>query len=577
MQLHLYGYVAGEVTLPALTNEVRPGGRVVVHPLPARNRRPVSVSLPFFIEGAVMPTPDMKDMSTTVLGIMKRIINPLPKQMSVDRMRQFEGFVLKWIHDNLVPLPADSDTSVARWLEKATYPEWRKQELRDTEVCSWDISTELFETKSFIKYETYGEYKHARTINPRPDEFKVFSGPIFKLIEEQVFSLPYFIKKIPYQERATYIMDNVYVEGSEYFVTDYTSFESSFTPEFMRACEMQLYKYMTSGLEGGRYWYETVEKALCGQQKLRFGNVTAFTEGTRMSGDMCTSLGNGFSNLMLMLFAGEVHELGEMRAVFEGDDGLGCFKNGVPPAEFFLELGFRVKMEVVPDLFSASFCGMVFDPESKQNMSDPYDFLASVGWTSSQYLGAREPKLMGLLKAKAMSGMYEWRGSPVIPHLCKRLIWLTRKYDWRVVLKSKSTSQYLRERYMEMADSDLPFEEPTQATRILFETRYKIPVDMQLLLENKFSTIELGPCPLPHVQFPTVYEENWANYVCSTSWIRASAYALERTAPRFHPTVIALLYAQSDAMTSQIKDLRKRAKVVRKEHARIEKLIRDLS
>ena len=105
MQLHLYGYVAGEVTLPPLTNEVRPGGRVVVHPLPARNRRPVSVSLPFFIEGAVMPTPDTKDMSTTVLGIMKRIINPLPKQMSVDRMRQFEGFVLKWIHDNLVPLP----------------------------------------------------------------------------------------------------------------------------------------------------------------------------------------------------------------------------------------------------------------------------------------------------------------------------------------------------------------------------------------------------------------------------------------------------------------------------------------
>jgi hypothetical protein len=518
----------------------------------------------------------MKDMSTIVMGACKRILNPLPREMSPLMLKRFKIFVTNWVKLNLVPLPTDVDTSRETWLSQANYPEWRKQELRSIDLTEWEVPKEFFECKSFIKYETYAEYKHARTINPRPDEFKVFSGPIFKLIEKEVFKLSYFIKKVPLDDRAEYIMDNVYVPGSSYFVTDYTSFESSFTPSVLDACEMVLYKHMSQGLPGGAGWFKTIRKALCGKQKLQFGHVTATTRGTRMSGDMCTSLGNGFTNLMLMLFAGECLDLGHMRAVFEGDDGLGCFEKGVPNSDFFLKLGFRVKLEIVPDLFEASFCGMVFDPEAKQKMNDPQAFFADLGWTTAQYMGASRPKLLGLLKAKAMSGLYEWRGAPMVPHLCRRICHLTRKYDWRVVLKSKSTSMWLREQYIEMAQSSLPFEEPKMATRLLFEKRYGIPITAQLAFESRADSLELGPFDIWEVPFPELWSKNWNSYVCSKGWINASTFEAQASKPLVHPFVRELMIQQINSDTAGIKDERERLRVTIRKLSTMNDLLRSL-
>lgn len=559
--------------MPVLDLNVRGGGSVAIHTHGARPQRPVSVSLPLFVEGVFMPTPDLKDVSNVILGAVKRVINPVPAEFDPKLMERFGNFVRDWVKTNLVPLAADADTSVKTWLESTDYPAWRKQELEiiGSQMDFTEIDAKFFECKSFLKYESYPEYKYPRTINPRPDQFKVFSGPIFKLIEREVFKRPEFIKKVPLDQRAVYIMENVYVPGSKYFVTDYSSFESSFGPMMLENCEMILYEYMSSRLDTGRAWFENVRRALTGSQRLRFGAASVKTRGTRMSGDMCTSLGNGFSNMMLMLFAGREFDLGDMRAVFEGDDGLGCFQRGIPDPAFFNRLGFTVKMEVVTELFEASFCGMVFDPEAMQRMNDPHKFLANLGWTSVQYMGAKRSKLMGLLKAKALSGLYEWKGAPVIPHLCMRIKELTDKYDWRVVYKSRTTSGWMREWYDEISKADLVFEEPKMATRLLFEKRYGISLDVQLKLEERFRTITLGPLDLWEVVFPEIWHDNWRGYVGSPSWLWAKTHGNYMTKRLVHPDVRKLLYQQMEAAARGIRDPEQATAWVLRETDKIER------
>jgi hypothetical protein len=89
----------------------------------------------------------------------------------------------------------------------------------------------------FVKDEGYDSFKHARGINSRTDEFKVRVGPIFKLIEKEVFKLPCFIKKVPLDRRAEYILDMM-GETGPFLVSDYTAFESLFTRDIMSRVEM---------------------------------------------------------------------------------------------------------------------------------------------------------------------------------------------------------------------------------------------------------------------------------------------------------------------------------------------------
>lgn len=575
VQLHGYGYRVSEVPVTPPSTEIREGSSITIHPRGARPQRPVSVSLPMYVTGVFMPTPDLNDVSNVVLGATKRVINPIPARKNEQTMKRFKKFVRGWIQTNLVPLAADSDTSVETWLSSTDYPDWRRRELAEiaSAQSQTDIEERMFQCKSFLKYETYAEYKNPRTINPRPDQFKVFSGPIFKLIEKVVFQMPEFIKKVPLGERPDYIMENVYVPGSMYFVTDYSSFESSFTPDVLDACELQLYDYMTSRLEGGKTWSKIIRKALMGKQTLRFGVATVETKGTRMSGDMCTSLGNGFTNMMLMLFAGHEFGLGKMRAVFEGDDGLGCFERGIPNADFFEELGFTVKMEVVSELFEASFCGMVFDPDARQKMNDPFKFFANLGWTSSQYLGARNSKLMGLLKAKAMSGLYEWKGAPMIPHLCIRIMQLAGKYDWRVVYKQRGINGWLREWYDEISKADLTFEEPKIETRLLFERRYGIDVQTQIRFEQRVKSFELGPLDLWEITFDKTWEENWSRYISSPNWLSARTHAQYSQTSLLHPLVEALLISQANRNAAAVPDGPERAAYIDRELTKIHRLI----
>jgi len=415
------------------------------------------------------------------------------------------------------------DTSVETWLKTANYPDWRKQELQakyDKLATIWDDPKHTW-VKSFMKDEGYAceGFKQARGINSRTDEYKCAVGPIFHLIEKELFQHPAFIKKVPVKDRAAYIMDMLYREGATYMCTDYTAYEAHFTKTMMMAGEFRLYKYMTKFLPEKKDFEKHMDEVLSGKNRLTFKFFIMWIEATRMSGEMCTSLGNGFSNLMSFLFA--CHKAGgEGRCVVEGDDCVGDPGDVVPTAEFFKRMGLTIKLEKVVDIARASFCGLIFDPVELQIVTDPKKVLASFGWTSNRYARAQPSKFKELLRCKALSLASQYPACPIVTELAHYALRMTKhttisaKVFWSMDLyqrekllqdhKCKVTSRGL---YFYV--TDITKQEPGLRSRVLVEEMYGITIPQQCELEELLrSKIDLNPIEVSIIDFP----QSWSDY-----------------------------------------------------------------
>lgn len=414
---------------------------------------------------------------------------PIDKRL----MKKFNKFVRRWLRKHLLPLESDLDVSVEHWLSEAPYPDWRKKELRQIWASMNGWEQKFAKIKSFMKDETYPEYKAPRAINARSDQAKVFFGPIFHEIEKRVFALPWFIKKIEMAKRPSYIRDLLCRVGNKYLSTDYTSFESSFVREVLEACEFELYDHMTSNLPGGKEWMRIVRETLAGKNRCRFNWCHVEVDATRMSGEMCTSLGNGFTNLMLMAFLCDLNNL-ELSGVFEGDDGLCSFAKPIS-LEPLKSLGFNVKAVWYDDLSEASFCGMIFDPKDELIITDPLKVLCNYGWTSSQYAGSSNKTKKALLRAKALSMAYQYPRCPIIQALSRYLLRMTAGYNIASVLEKMRMNHYERERAEiilktneRQLRSNVEGEIPL-ATRQLFERVYGITIVVQETVEEYFDSL----------------------------------------------------------------------------------------
>lgn len=141
-----------------------------------------------------------------------------------------------------------------------------------------------------------------------------------------------------------------------------------------------------------------------------------------MSGDMCTSLGNGFTNLMLAKFLA-AEQGKELAGFVEGDDGL-FVTEATLTAEAYQQLGFSIKIVELGDPCKASFCGMVF-AESGEIIKDPVKFLSTFGWTHS-FINAGAAVMDQLLRAKALSAIYEAPQCPILGQLARCALEKTR-------------------------------------------------------------------------------------------------------------------------------------------------------
>jgi hypothetical protein len=481
--LFMYGYRVGEVPLPQLPAP-KATARLRTLRKADKDKRPVvQASLGVHVPGAALPHADPQCELTMLAGVSKRFALDPPKP-DPGLLCELRGFVRSWVKQNLTPLSPDADCSVASWLNASSYPLWRKTQLQETwdNVSSIYENPKWFECKSFMKDETYVAFKHARGINSRSDQFKCAVGPIFRLIEKEVFKHPAFIKKIPVNERPQYIMDRLYAEGGIYAASDYTAFESLFTKEIMEAVEFELYQYMTQYLPEGGHFMKLVREVLGGKNVCRYKNFSVELEATRMSGEMCTSLGNGFSNLMFLLFT--CHRIGsECIPVVEGDDSLSRIIGPLPTTEHFSAIGLNIKLEIHTALNEASFCGLIFDEEDKTNVTDIREVMASFGWTTRQYAGSKDSKKKALLRCKALSLAYQYPGCPVLSSLAKYALRVTRGADVRH-LAANIRNTYEREQMLEAVRHKVMLVPVGIRTRLLVERLYNISVETQLILEK---------------------------------------------------------------------------------------------
>jgi len=508
-----YGYRVSEVPLPIIdpVKTVKITDWVV----PPRERPVVAASLGVHYEGAALPHPDPSDADTMKAGTFKRVARKTPEP-DPELLIELKNFVEDWVKKNLTPLSANCDTSVKTWLDKTSYPAWRKAqlEMRAAGVMD-DLDPKHFDVKAFMKDETYPEYKHARGIYSRTDEFKTFVGPIFKLIEKEVFALDWFIKKIPVKDRPSFIEKRL-GHGFQFFASDYTAYESHFTRIILETIEWPLYNFMTQYLPDRDKFMHYVQNVIGGRNKCINKFFGIELEATRMSGEMNTSLGNGFSNLMLMLFVCSKVGMTNVVGVVEGDDGLFTGEGKFPTSKDFEKVGFTIKCEVFDRLSDASFCGMVYDPKDKVIVTDPLKELASFGWTTHQYAKSGTRRKMELLRCKAISLAYQYGGCPILTSLARYGLRITEKYNARLGSK---VCEYKREQFLE---AKLHFKgivrEVPRNSRLLVERLYGIRIEDQIKAEKYLDSLtDAQPLHIPCLEknIPVSWTHYWNHYVTS--------------------------------------------------------------
>lgn len=451
---------------------------------------------------------DTNDPHTIWCGLTKRLCRDLPKP-DIEMQLRFKQYVKDFLNEFL---GCSEVMDFEDWLESTTYTLERKEELRRV---WWSLrgglptKKQMRKVKSFGKTEAYAVLKFIRLINSRSDAVKVFMGPRAKAVENIVYKLKEFIKHVPVTERPA-CLAGLRRAGRRYFLSDYTAFESHFISSFMDICECQLYRHV---LRNDKH-VEVMCDIMKGWSVLKTATgVRCLIKGRRMSGEMTTSVGNGFSNLMLALFVTQMrHGDYNVKNVakyidgyVEGDDGI--FSTDIEiTEEDFAKLGFTCKLVEVNDpceclpaqpvenedlrfgRHAGAFCGVCCSKDG-QIIRDPRAFLSTFGWTSS-FVNAGQAIMDELSVAKALSALYETRHCPIVAPLARYIL-----------KKLKATPpRFIRDGYHELptwtaAEAlDASFA-PSGETRELFARHFGISANQQLKIEELISRGEFEQIP----------------------------------------------------------------------------------
>lgn len=500
---YAYGFRKDEVILPGAVPTDKSLKYVRLSSV-EREKRSVARNLGFGLYGITPSRADCMSSSTLKVGAEFRFLRAQPATGDFSEVMQFtREFCIKW----LMPFERlDEEAIFNDYLEETHYSAKQKEQFKL-------VRSKLIGTVEKCLYDAFGKseiqragdkYKHVRIINSPIKEWKVFASAAIHLIEKQVCKLKWFAKYVPVVNRPQFIYDLFVGLKGPYYVTDYTSFESSFNEEVLRAIECVLYRYM---LPGNIDLAEAICGWITGRKTIRFKDFTLKVSAKRMSGDPNTSLGNGFSNLILMMY-NAAKQGAELTGVVEGDDGLFAFNK---PVDFttITNLGFQLKLEPHETIYTTSFCGLMLS-RSLAAFADPRVNLASFGWSHSGMRNGPLKTRRGLLRSKALSLLYNCPRCPILTTLALRFIYLTREFkeitptsywDWLVLQERLDYSESLRKQ-LELGI--------TMDDRIDFDRLYNISPELQLAIECQLSQAQYG---LAHSDLiDGLYDENWWVY-----------------------------------------------------------------
>jgi len=244
-------------------------------------------------------------------------------------------------------------------------------------------------------------------------------------------------------------------------------------------------------------------RRILGVNFLVFSSYLATVLAKRMSGEMNTSLGNGFSNNMMIKFNMFKHGITEFELIVEGDDSLVCYNGPIIDENYFTSLGFVIKMKYVMSINVASFCGQIYDPLTFVVITDPIKFVLNFPWLHMKFYNTvPNSYLMELLRGKALCALYQYAGCPIVQPYAVRILELTSTFSHRI---DSGSDAYKRALYHEMQTKFADGIHPrpiTLAVRELMAESFGIGINDQIVMESIFSTMELGVvfCP-PLLQY----------------------------------------------------------------------------
>jgi hypothetical protein len=449
-------------------------------------------------------------------------------------------------------LPAGTEGSCETWIEGPSYPKSKREQFRQLRYEAGPLTAKQQRCKSFIKTESYDTYKAPRGINSYSDRAKAFVGAYAHAADEALFSLKWFVKHQDVRLRPKLLRDAFGFGRVK--ITDYTSFEAHHSDEFFEVGMM--WKEHILAHVGGSELFLKLEHSMCsGQNVCRFRAVIAKVWQRLMSGKMTTSSDNGVLNLMLTAYlltrsnnpALEPEQLvgrvDDYNIFVEGDDGI--FDDAFIDEKLISDLGVKVKMESFENCAAGSFCGIVSDLETLDNVADPRKVLADFALMDVRWLNARRSRHRDLLRAKAFSYGYAYGACPIIAALANYVLRCTRGRD--VAWTLQYADEYHRSNLASAVQTGHAqlFRPVQTSTRLVVQRLFGISVERQLQVELYLdSSSELHPLNLD-MEFPELWCVHADKYVSQVEGL---------TFPKpFYPEVVARV------RQSGIKDTTQRA------------------
>lgn len=328
-----------------------------------------------------------------------------------------------------------------------------------------------------------------------------------KAIEEALYASPYFIKHTPVCDRPAFIQDRLggYTGGNwRYYGFDHSSFEASVVPEVMACDELQLYAYMLQGTKAYDVLLNMLH-TLPGVNRIKYKNVRVRVNGVRMSGDMVTSLGNGFTNLIAL--ATICAEKGLAWDGFvEGDDGLFAV-DGEITSEDFARYGHKVKMVEGKVLNEMGFCKLYYTPEHLNNVVDPAELLCKFGWSHSRCRFGGKAVRDSLLRAKADSLRAEVPHCPLVRSLVNYVYRCVGREGTRRYGRGCAPSEWNHE-YLRVENEDLSID---PESRDLMDRLFHLSPEDQLSIEAYLDGLNCLQ-ELDHPAITGIMKPEWCAY-----------------------------------------------------------------
>lgn len=428
-------------------------------------------------------------------GFVKRIYDH--QDFTFQAVCAFGEFVQEYIDLHFQPIeyiPFEHDF-LDTWLDhsKYTLKQKAKFHMLFDKFLAGKRNYSIFACGTFIKKEITETVKEARLINSRSDLYKAVVAPYIKLVEKQVYD-NHFIKE---KERSEVCERVKEIEKKFKFVmeTDYTSFEASFQDFLMQNVELRLFRRI---LANNPHVLNIIEQTYHSLNYCYAKDAKYIIAGRRMSGEMWTSLCNGFTNKMLVEYMFHITKIHRDNLIYdyvvEGDDGF-IGTNGIPMYEIVESLGFKLKLQLATDMNELSFCGLNLGPHGlypdfvRQIRKFGYSFDSQmVYWrrTGQHHTKKYTKKKNELIKAKAYSFLMSSPPMPIMSKLCEKILQITRRYKIRKsdIIKYLSWRDHFDPSFKIPKYTDFKFEVDLE-TRIYFEKRFGVTVDEQIKIENE--------------------------------------------------------------------------------------------